>query len=489
MHEISKAFYKTINYTLNIMKTNNYLFMLLIACTMVACQEVDYTGQWVSIKPGRSLKGWKTDGNKKDFAFEGDTLLLTGRSTLYYSGGIHESRFKNFKLNAEIKTEPNAVAALWFHSGNKSGYQVLVNNTPTSEERRKTGSLSSVRNIYKSMAVDNEWFTLNIRVVKKHITIRVNDILVVDYVEPDVPFRTEENDGLRISEGSFAISNYTGNSVKINSILLQPLPDNEQPERIDAVDEQMDEIIRLQQANFPVIDFHVHLKGWNQEQAMAHSRKIGIFYGLAPNCGIGFPVTSDKDIYTYLDTTKNLSCFQAMQGEGREWPTTFSRRAREQFDYVFTDAMTFTDHRGRRTRLWIPEEVRIDISRERYMDLIVDWIVRVLKEEPIDVYVNPTFLPEQMMPDYDELWTDVRINRVIEALVTRKIALEINARYCIPNEKIIRAAKEAGVRFIFGTNNADAEIGKLEYCIEMKNICGITESDMFFPVVKPVKRQ
>ena len=460
-----------------------YILMIVIVFTIAACQK-DYTGQWVSIKPGKSLKGWKTDGNKKDFAYEGDTLLITGRSTLYYTDGIHRSQFKNFELLIDVKTEPDAVAALWFHSGNASGYQVLVNNTSSGEERRKTGSLGSVRNIYKSMASDDTWFTLYVKVVGKHITIKVNDIMVVDYVEPDVPYRTEELGGMRISQGTFALTNYTDRSVKIKQIQIRPLPDNEQPERTDAVDEQNDEIIRLQQANFPVIDFHVHLKGWNQEQAMAHSRKTGIFYGLAPNCGIGFPITSDADIATYLDTTKNLSCFQAMQGEGREWPTTFSTEAREQFDYTFTDAMTFADHKGRRTRLWMPREIWIDVTHERYMDIIVDRIVKVLKEEPIDIYVNPTFLPEPMMPDYDKLWTDARINKVIEALMTRRIALEINARYCIPNEKIIRAAKEAGIRFAFGTNNADANIGKLEYCIEMMKKCGITERDMFFPVVK-----
>jgi len=109
--------------------------------------------------------------------------------------------------------------------------------------------------------------------------------------------------------------------------------------------------------------------------------------------------------------------------------------------------------------------------------------VKVLKEEPINIYVNPTFLPDLMKPNYDALWTDARINKVIEALVTKNIALEINARYSIPNEKIIRAAKEAGIRFAFGTNNTNKDIGKLEYCIEMMKKCGITERDMFFPVV------
>ena len=464
------------------MKYIKYLSMIVIVCAMVACKK-DYTGQWVSIKPNKSLKGWKIDGSKKSFGYEGDTLLLTGRSALYYNGKIQKARFKNFELHADMKTEPNAVAALWIHTGNSSGYQMLINNTPTSEERCKTGSLSCVRNVYKSMAADNKWFTLHVKVVKKHITIKVNDILVVDYVEPDAPYRTEENKGKRISHGTFAISNYASHSVKISNLQIQPLSDDEQPERTDAIDEQNDDIIRLQQANFPVIDFHVHLKGWNQEQAMDHSRKMGIFYGIAPNCGIGFPVTSDADIATYLDTTKNLPCFQAMQGEGREWTTTFSQEAQEQFDYVFTDALTFADHKGRRTRLWMPNEVWIDIPQEQYMDIIVDRIVKVLKEEPIHIYVNPTFLPAPMMPDYDKLWTDVRINKVIEALVTKQIALEINARYHLPNEKIIRAAKEAGIRFAFGTNNADPNMGKLEYCIEMMKKCGITERDMYFPVV------
>ena len=466
------------------MKVSKYLFMIIVVCSLVACNNNDYTGEWVSIMPvGKSLKGWKTDGNKKDFVFSDDTLLMSGRSALYYNGKIHEARFKNFELIAEVKTEPDAVAAFWIHSGNASGYQVLINNTPAGEERRKTGSLGCVRNIYKSMAADNEWFKLHIKVAGKQITVAVNDIMVVDYVEPDNPYRTEENTGMRLSQGTFAISNYTNRNVKIQNIHVKPLPDNEQPERTDAVDEQQDDIIRLQQANFPVIDFHVHLKGWNQHQAMVHSRKAGIFYGIAPNCGIGFPITSDDDVFTYLDTTKNLSCFKAMQGEGREWTTTFSVNAREQFDYVFTDALTFTDHKGRRTRLWMPNEVWIDVSHERYMDIIVDRIVKVLKEEPINIYVNPTFLPEPMKQNYDALWTDTRINKVIEALVTRQIALEINNRYRIPNEKIIRAAKEAGVRFALGTNNENQEIGKLEYCIDMMKKCGITERDMFFPVV------
>ena len=59
------------------MKIIKYLFLIVAVCTMAACKH-DYTGQWVSIKPDKSLKGWKTDENKNNSGYEGNTLLLTG---------------------------------------------------------------------------------------------------------------------------------------------------------------------------------------------------------------------------------------------------------------------------------------------------------------------------------------------------------------------------------------------------------------------------
>ncbi len=132
-------------------------------------------------------------------------------------------------------------------------------------------------------------------------------------------------------------------------------------------------------------------------------------------------------------------------------------------------------------RLWIDDEVIIDVPREQYMEQIVDATVGVISTEPIDVFVNPFFLPTAMMDDYDALWTDERIARVVDALVKHGVALEVNARYRIPNAHTIRAAMEAGVPLTFGTNNGDAAIGKLEYCFEMMDECGITAEHIYWP--------
>jgi histidinol phosphatase-like PHP family hydrolase len=118
------------------------------------------------------------------------------------------------------------------------------------------------------------------------------------------------------------------------------------------------------------------------------------------------------------------------------------------------------------------------------MDLIVDKICDVLRE-PMDIYVNPCFLPPQMQDRYDEFWTEARMNRFVEALAKSGKALEINNRYKIPNKAIIQKAKAAGVKFTFGTNNAGAEdVGLMEFAIRMKKECGITAADMYKPKIK-----
>jgi hypothetical protein len=403
---------------------------------------------------------------------------------LHGSEEVEVPQFRNFVLRTQVFTESGAASSLWFHRGfygyedEPQGYEIALSDTNTGTNRLQRGSLVGVRNIYKDMAADNQWYDLEVAVRGKNITVKIDGTLVVDYVEPSEPYRLEKYTG-RLGEGTFAITSREG-TTRIRDMKVMKLPDDATG-RTDAVDETTDRVIRLTQMGFPVIDYHVHLKGWSQQQAMDNSRRNGIFYAIAPNCGIGFSITNDAEIDNFIDTTRHVPALMAMQGEGREWPTTFSAASREKFDFVFTDALTFTDHAGRRVRLWIDDEVIIDVPEQEYMEQIVDATVGVISGEPIDVFVNPFFLPTAMMDDYETLWTDERIARVVTALAEHGVALEVNARYRIPNARTIRAAMAAGVPLAFGTNNAVPEIGKLEYCFEMMDECGITAGNMFWP--------
>jgi histidinol phosphatase-like PHP family hydrolase len=42
-------------------------------------------------------------------------------------------------------------------------------------------------------------------------------------------------------------------------------------------------------------------------------------------------------------------------------------------------------------------------------------------------------------------------------------------------------AKNAGVKFTFGTNNTGKELGRLEYCLKMIEECCLTPDDIFMP--------
>ena len=215
------------------------------------------------------------------------------------------------------------------------------------------------------------------------------------------------------------------------------------------------------------------------------SMNYGINYGVAPNAGeggVGRMLANDDEVYAYFEEVKDMPFLRGVQGEGRKWTATFSREALGVFDYLFTDAMTIVDHKGRLSRIYRPEEVHYDgITKERYMDHLVDQTVKILANEPADIFANPTYVPDDMNPDYATYWTDARVDRVLDVLRKYQIALEINARYKIPSFDIIRKAKERGIKFTFGTNNVDADFGRLEYCLEAVERCGLTVEDMWFP--------
>ena len=243
-------------------------------------------------------------------------------------------------------------------------------------------------------------------------------------------------------------------------------------------------IAELKAAGYEIVDYHAHLKGGlTMEELLEHSKKTGIDYGVAFNAGVGFPITNDSTLLANYKQYKDYPVYMAMQAEGREWVTMFSKENISTFDYVFTDAMTWTDTKGRRMRLWMPEEVFVD-DKDDFMDELVSQIVGVMTNEPIDLYVNSTFLPDELQPEYDALWTEERMDKVIHAAVANNIGIEINARYKIPSEIFIKRAKAAGAKFSMGTNNTGKELGTLDYAIEMIEKCGLEPDDFFKPVKK-----
>ena len=403
------------------------------------------------------------------------------------SGWTSRREYSDFDISGQARTSEGAEAAIRFClAGDAEGYEILLHNGPV-DGTRKTGSLSHVRNLYRSLAADGEWFDFDIAVRGRNIGVRINGVDVVCYTEPEEPWRSEAHGGQRIVPGRIALEGRAG-TVEVRNLSVRPLPAGlrNPADTLPPVDEMHDGIIRLQQRDFPVIDYHVHLKGGlTKEMAHAMSMNYGINYGVAPNAGeggVGRMLADDAEVYEYHEEISGEPFLFGVQGEGRKWTQTFSQEALGIFEYLFTDAMTIIDHKGRNSRIYRPEEVHYDgITKEGYMDRIVDQTVLILTNEPADIYANPTYLPEDMQPDYDRYWTDARVDRVLDVLEKYHIALEINPRYLIPSFGIIRKAKARGIKFTFGTNNVNADFGRLEYAVDAIDACGLTPEDIWFP--------
>jgi hypothetical protein len=468
------------------MKNSAWLYIAVIALFLTACKSQAPTDTWISIFDGETLNGWKkSTENPESLTVEDGAIKCSGpRAHLFYEG-----KFKNFEFEAEVKTQEKSNSGIFIHTTYQKegwpmqGYEVQVNNSyrgsEKNPERRKTGSVYNIRNIYYPLAEDGEWFKMRIKVVENQIEVFVNDVKVNEYIEPENPWRPDGSEGLKLGEGTFALQAHDpGSTTFYRNLRVKALPEGER-KPLEA-DEEWDALItKLMRAGFPVVDYHVHLKGGlTIEEVVDNSQRLGVNYGVAPNCGLHFPVTDDASLFEYIKSVKGSPTFKGMQAEGREWITLFSPEAVAQFDYVFTDAMTFTDYKGRRNRIWIPEEVWVD-DKQQFMDQLVEKIEAIFSQEPVDIYVNPTVLPDELKPEYGSLWTKERMERVVKVLAENNIALEINARYKVPGAEMIKMAKAAGVKFTFGTNNTGRDLGQLEYCIQMIEECKLTPNDMF----------
>jgi histidinol phosphatase-like PHP family hydrolase len=115
------------------------------------------------------------------------------------------------------------------------------------------------------------------------------------------------------------------------------------------------------------------------------------------------------------------------------------------------------------------------------MERLVSTIVGIIEREPIDIYVNPTYLPDVIANEYDALWTRERQQRIINAAAKNGVAIEISSRMKLPKAEFIQAAKKAGIKFTLGINNTDGNLGRNEYGLQMIRQCKLVWQDFWMP--------
>ncbi|MEO5959987.1 MAG: family 16 glycoside hydrolase [Opitutaceae bacterium] len=466
---------------------------LLPLLTVFAVRGLAAEGGWISLFDGVSLAGWKAGENPASFKIVDGAIATDGpRAHLFYMGddAASPAEFENFEFSIEAMTKPGANSGVYFHAAwigqgwpTERGFEVQVDNSQPLQgnyiENKRTGSLYGVRNVYPRLVRDNEWFTLSIVVRKPRVEIRVNGVLVVDYVEPAEPLPVGAPKFNRLGRGTFALQAHDAQShAFFRNIRVRPLPPTPAgsiaPPLLTA---EAALLLPLAKDNFPLVDLNTHLgPAFPLERALAQSRATGIGLGVVATDAAGAPVRTDAAARAFLDRTKGQAVFFVLRPEDRSWTKVISRETRARFDTIIADARTFT-----------PPAVGSD--EQAYMDKLVAQTVEILATEPVDVYANPTFLPAALASRVDALWTEERMQKIIAAAVANDVAIEINTSRRLPSERFIRLAKTAGAKFTLGTGAIRAESVDRSYGWEMQKAAALNWRNMYEPGHKPTRAQ
>lgn len=147
-----------------------------------AAPEPDDEG-WITIFDGETLDGWKASEKPENWKVEDGCIVGTGeRSHLFYTDA---GEMKDLEFQADVKLSKGGNSGMYFRvefgEGWPKGYEAQVNNS--SGDPRKTGSLYYFVDIKEQLIEDDTWWTQHVICKGNHIIIKVNDEVVVDYVD------------------------------------------------------------------------------------------------------------------------------------------------------------------------------------------------------------------------------------------------------------------------------------------------------------------
>ncbi len=229
--------------------------------------------------------------------------------------------------------------------------------------------------------------------------------------------------------------------------------------------------------DFPLIDYHVHLtEDFTIEEAVRLSEERGVKFGIVTHPGAYFGLETDDDLARHIDNLRKHPVYVGLQPMYRGWADSFSGSVLDRLDYVLMDADTVPLSGGDFLHIWRHDNYIADV--DEFMALYMDHIENILKHEPITIFGRPTYLPVNFGRHYDALWTPERVEKIIALAAENGIAFEISTPMHVPSKAVILRAKDAGIKFTFGTNARNDDAGKLHYGLKMVAECGLSGDNM-----------
>src|SRR5450432_1563480 len=169
---------------------------------------------WISMFDGKTLDGWKANGNPDSWKVVGGVITGDGpASHLFWM--VREC--ENCEFRAEVKLNHSGNSGMYtrtaFGPGFPKGYEAQVENT--SPDPQKTGSLYGFSKIADQLIQDDTWWTQHVIANGNRIVIKINDKVVTDYVD-------EKN---TYTKGYLALQQHNlGSIVQYRNLTMRPLP-------------------------------------------------------------------------------------------------------------------------------------------------------------------------------------------------------------------------------------------------------------------------
>ena len=424
----------------------NQLSRRTFAAAVTATALLPAADGWQDLFNGRDLEGWKPSENTGSWKVIDGTMAADGpRSHLFYNGPVMGADFKNFELEAEVWTMPGANSGIYFHTifeqkgfPNK-GFELQVNNTAAGEgnyrERKKTGSLYGLRNVYKQIAADQTWFKMNAIVRGKNIQVRVNGVLVVEYTEPTPAYVPKGHEPERfLDHGTFALQCHDpGSKARYRSFRVRPLAADAVAKSAAApvVDATFRDVIDLGRNNIPLVDFAVQLNGgMTIEKALAEGMRDGFQRGIVA------AVKDDRGAGKFVDSLQGKLMFAGWQFDPK---VKLKSEMLRRFDYVWADGAGWD----------------------------LEHAVSTLESQPIDICAN--------LIDERPMWNEESLKRVLGVMKSNGIALQLSEKTRQPGAAVVRQAKQMGVKLSFGGGN------RCVHGIAMVKECKLVWTDFWLP--------
>jgi hypothetical protein len=191
--------------------------LLTALCIVVALPALCPAGEadgWIRMFDGKSLEGWKASERPENWKVEDGAIVGRGdRSHLFYM----KEQCENCEFKVTVKINKGGNSGMYFRAefmtGWPNGYEAQVNNSH--KDPKRTGSLYNFVDVREQLIPDDTWWTQHVIANGNHIVIKVNDKVVVDYVD-------EKNTH---SKGHLALQQHDpGSVVHYKDLMMKKLP-------------------------------------------------------------------------------------------------------------------------------------------------------------------------------------------------------------------------------------------------------------------------